>query len=184
MMKLVAIFAISRRRLKWYVRGLHKMNCRPCSWEPWSWKCYISVPSCYEIFLSGNHGLYNSSELFYLWSFRTDVLQKIRSRFKLLFDILFCVHTSLFPLPCTPYTYRFLQHVRNRKFVLMGQACVGHYFKTRQAGPLSRNLYLNSSKILSNKLGNFNSAYCTIYGIVFDNDFRVTALCFFSKYIS
>jgi hypothetical protein len=58
--------------------------------------------------------------------------------------------------------------------VLMGPACVGHYFKMRQAGPLSQNLYLNSSKILSNKLRDFNSVYCTIHKIVYDPDFRVS----------
>ena len=102
------------------------------------------------------------------------------------FPVIFLVLSTLpyFHSPAPPTPPGFLRHVRNRKCVLMGPACVGHYFKMRQAGPLSRNLCLNSSKILSNKLGNFNSVYCTIYKIVHDPDFRVSVPWFSCKYIS
>jgi hypothetical protein len=59
------------------------------------------------------------------------------------------------PKPPTPPG--FLQHVRNRKCVAMGPACVGHYFKTRQAGPPLGNVdILDSRRILSNTPCNFN----------------------------
>jgi hypothetical protein len=94
------------------------------------------------------------------------------------FSLIFFVLSTLpyFHSPAPPTPPGFLRHVRNhRKCVLMGPAFVDHYFKMRQDGPLSRNLYLNSSKILCNKLGNFNGVYCTIYKIVYGTDFRVTA---------